>query len=124
MGTAIAIVLIIVVAATFALGAEAVSSIKSDFTNYEELFKLVNGAVIIAIMGVTTTFRAVGGKRLARWVPLVPMILGGLAGLLVTHDAMPMRQVLTWALLYSGASSIGYMFVWKTIMNKGMSNDE
>ena len=113
----------LVFALAFVAGGAAARGMEPDLSGVEKLFELVNGAIIIAIMGITTIIRHVGGHSMARWIPLVPMLLGAVCGYLVAHESMSVRQVLTWALLYSGAASVGYMFIWKTIMKKGLGKD-
>ena len=114
----------IVFVAAFLAGDEAGRALKENIVNFDKLFELVNGAIIVAIMGITTILRQVGGRSTARWIPLVPMILGGACGWLVGNDAMSLRQIVTWSLLYSGAASVGYIFLWKTIMRRGIDDDK
>lgn len=108
----------------FAAGAAAAEAIGAGQLSVEKLFAAVNGAIIVAIMGITTVLRYVGGPSASRWTPLAPMLLGLFAGWLVADDAMNIRQIITLALLYSGAASIGYLFIWKTVMKKGLEIDD
>jgi len=114
----------VVFAAAFVVGGEAGQAIENGAVSFEQLFQYVNGAIIIAIMGITTILRQVGGRASSRWIPLVPMLLGAACGWLVADDNMSLRQIITWSLLYSGAASVGYMFVWKTIIAKGLKDEE
>lgn len=102
-----------------AAGGAAAENLQSSPLDVEALFRVVNGAVIVSIMGVTTVARHTGAIP-ARWIPVVPMALGAACGWLVADDGMTVKQILTWSLLYSGAASIGYLFVWKTILKKGI----
>ena len=112
----------LIVAGVAALGAEAANSLQRDIMPFESLFKLVNGGVILAIMGVTTAIRKMGGASASRWIPAVPLGLGFGAGYLLSEDHFSIKQICVWALLYGGAASIGYLFIWKTVMKKGLDD--
>ena len=87
--------------------------------DYEALLKALDFVVIVAIMGVTEGVKRMLREDLWRWIPVVPILLGIVAGLLLTPIGSGWQAFGKSVLLYAGGASIAYEFLRTTIFKSG-----
>lgn len=86
---------------------------------FDALLKAVDIVVILAIMGITEGVKRALPERSWRWIPLVPLALGILVGVILTPAGQAWRMAAKAALLYAGAASLGYELLRTTILKTG-----
>ena len=87
--------------------------------NFDTLLKAVDLVIILAIIGVTEAVKKTLPESLWRWVPIVPVVLGAVAGAVVSPDESSWRVAAKATLLYAGAASLGYELLRTTLLKSG-----
>ena len=87
-----------------------------DF-DFGALLKAVDLVMILAIIGVTEAVKRSLPETSWRWIPIVPTVLGIVAGIIVSPGDW--RVLAKAAMLYAGAASLGYEILRTTILKSG-----
>ena len=86
---------------------------------FDALLKAVDLVMIIAIIGVTEAIKRALPEPYWRWIPVVPVMLGLGAGVIVSPGSGDWRVLAKAAMLYAGAASLGYELLRTTILKTG-----
>jgi hypothetical protein len=86
--------------------------------DFKPLLDAVDMVLIVAIIGVAQGLKSFLPETMWRYVPLVVIVLGVLAGFLKGDEAN-LRDFGAKALMYSGAAAIVYELARTTILGKG-----
>ena len=86
-----------------------------DFDVFDSLFKMVDLAVILAIMGLSQAVKTVVPDR---FMPVAVAMLGIVAAFIMTPATHNWRLWAMAAIYYAGAADLFYTFVWQTLLNK------
>ncbi len=86
---------------------------------FDSLFKMVDLAIILAIMGISQAFKSIVQDR---YMPVVVTLLGIGAAFIMTPATHNWRLWAMAAIYYAGAADLFYTFVWQTILNKDKVN--
>ena len=86
---------------------------------FDALLKAVDLVMIIAIIGITERFKRALPEVYWRWVPVAPVVLGLIAGIIVSPGSGDWRVLAKAAMLYAGAASLGYELLRTTILKSG-----
>jgi hypothetical protein len=97
--------------------------------DFGPLLKAVDLTIIAAIVAITFAVKAAltdpqtGNNPYWRWIPLVPLALGLVAGWIVTQSTDGARAILKAALLYGGAASLLWEIGRTTVFKAGAKAD-
>ena len=90
--------------------------------DFDALFKAVDMVAIIAVIAVSFLLSSVLTKY-ERYLPLIPLILGIFAGIVLTPAGAEWRIIAKASLFYGGAAAIVYKIGRTTLMGKGLSDN-
>lgn len=91
-------------------------------TYFSELLKAVDLVAVAAIIGVTFGIRQFLHEDYWRWIPAVPLVLGLVAGWILTPEPN-WRIIAKAALFYGGAASIMWELGRTTVFKAGAKTE-
>ena len=89
---------------------------------FDALLKAVDIIIILAIIGITEAVKRTMQNHW-RWIPMVPVVLGIIGGIIVTPSLTNWRVAAKAAMLYAGAASIAFELLRTTILKQGSKTD-